>query len=79
LAAYGRLPSDVALSSAGTAGQAQWLSATLPALLSAGASRVFWFQLYDMAWDNRAFGLLDSSLDPRPAFGSLAALALEIG
>jgi hypothetical protein len=70
------LPTDPALSSGGTEGQAEWLSDTLPALITAGANRVFWFQLYDTPCDTRGFGLLDSTLSPRPAFAALAALAV---
>jgi large repetitive protein len=69
------LPSDPSLSASGVDGQSEWLAAALPALLGTGASRVFWFQLFEDAWDTRGFGLLDSQLRPRPALTALAQLA----
>jgi hypothetical protein len=59
---------------AGPLGQAEWLRQTLPALLSLGVARVFWFQLFDVPGDDRGLGLLDSALNPRPAYSAFRTL-----
>jgi hypothetical protein len=59
---------------AGLDGQAAWLRLMLPTLVGLGAERVFWFQLYDPADDDRGLGLLDRDLTPKPVFGALRAL-----
>jgi Beta-galactosidase len=59
---------------AGLDGQAAWLRLMLPTLVGLGAERVFWFQLYDPADDDRGLGLLDRDLTPKPVFAALRAL-----
>ena len=59
---------------AGPAGQAEWLRQTLPSLVALGVARVFWFQLFDVPGDDRGLGLLDATLNPRPAYSALRGL-----
>jgi hypothetical protein len=59
---------------AGPSGQAEWLRQTLPSLVALGVARVFWFQLFDVPGDDRGLGLLDSTLNPRPAYAALRGL-----
>ncbi|MBO0882355.1 MAG: cellulase family glycosylhydrolase, partial [Mycobacterium sp.] len=62
-------------SDAGFEAQATWLDGTLPTLVEAGASRVFWFQLDENPNAPSGFGLLGPDLSPRPAFDALETLA----
>jgi hypothetical protein len=58
----------------GPQGQARWLSDTLPYLHRIGADKVFWFELFDSTQDSLDYGLLDSHLNPKPAYSAFQAL-----
>ncbi len=74
--------SEVGASGTDEAAQARYLEGMLPYLLSLGAERVFWFQMYDDPRGGAAFasyGLLRADLTPRPAYDAYARLVRTQG
>ncbi len=68
---------EVGASGSDEAAQARYLEGMLPYLLSLGAERVFWFQMYDDPRGGATFasyGLLRADLTPRPAYDAYARL-----